>query len=974
MNLYKRHFKRLFFIVILLVGKWNFLFCQDVIGQSSVLNFNFEDIKAGTQTWMITQDKFGIMYFGNSEGLLTYNGSEWNLYPLPNKTTLRSVIVAPDGKIYAGGQNEFGYFFPSENGTLIFHSLKNIFPKSQQSFGDAWNATLTGKEIFFRCSDKIFHIDERKKTKVFPTESEWLFLGTANGKVFAQDRNKGLLYFDNGGWKLLTQKTNNTIVTSIMPLSKDSILFSTLKSGVFILAGNNWTSLPIDKTISQYHIYNAIKIGDTLFALGTTSNGVFIIDKKGKTIRHLSRNTQLQNNNVLSMYMDNQSNLWLGLDRGIDMVNNDAAIQKINPVLNTPAACYTAKIFNHNLYIGTSDGLYSLPISLSENEDVSNAKGTFSRIENSGGQVWGLFSIDDKLLMGHNDGAFVIENNKANQIYKGPGTWIFRTLSDSSKSYTDVLAGTYYALNWLRLNGKKISDSGKIKNSLYESFRFMEIDSANRVIWAAHPYRGIYKMKLDSSSHAMKYSKLYTSKDGLPDDLENYVYKIRGQIIFCTTKGIYAYNEKKDRFEQDKFYGKIFGNIPIRFITEDNQNRLWFAARKKLGVVLKNNEIKYFSEITDKLIDGFEFIYPLNDQNIFVGSVDGLVHINFKKYQHQQNNIELLLSKVITFNQRDSVLFNGYFTENEHLTDSQSTAQIKKLPAAFNSFHFQFTSPHYVPQQPIEYAYQLVGFEQNWSRWSNRNEKDYTNLPYGKYTFLARARDSQNHESKIVKYSFIILPHWYQTNLAYLIYSLIFISLIWLIKKYQLNKFQKQKEKYEKEQAQLQYLHQLEIEHNENAIIQLQKEKLENEISYKNKELASTTMHLFKRGKLLSKLKEELTDAIKKLPKAEDKSDFTKLVKMLSEAEKQDNDWEQFAIHFDDVHNNFLQNLKHIYPNLTQADLRICAYLKMNLSSKEIAQFLNISLKSVEIARYRLRKKLNITDSNVNLYDFLIET
>ena len=179
-----------------------------------------------------------------------------------------------------------------------------------------------------------------------------------------------------------------------------------------------------------------------------------------------------------------------------------------------------------------------------------------------------------------------------------------------------------------------------------------------------------------------------------------------------------------------------------------------------------------------------------------------------------------------------------------------------------------------------------------------------------------------------------------------------------------------QKRKFEKEEAQLKYLHELELEHNEREIIKLKNDRLETEVMYKNQQLASTTMHLYKRGRLLAKIKEELSTATDKLINKEDKSDFIKLLKLISGEEKKDNDWEQFSIHFDQVHNSFLQKIKNAYPELTQTDLKICAYVKMNLSSKEIAQLLNISLKGVEIGRYRLRKKLSLSPG-INLNDFI---
>ncbi|ANI90683.1 hypothetical protein A9P82_07980 [Arachidicoccus ginsenosidimutans] len=964
----------LYFLFLMVVLPFR-LFGQNIIGAPDIIYYDNEDFNAGAQTWMMGQDKFGIMYLGNADGLVTYNGKEWKIYPLPNKTLIRSVKIDNDGKIYVGGQDEFGYFFPDKKGDLAYHSLTNLFPAEDQTFGDVWNISIIGKDIFIRCANEIFHIRPDKKTEVFKSSTHWLYMADVNGKIYAQDQSAGLLEYRNGQWILLTRAVLNTIITGVLPMNTGNLLVATLKNGAFVFSEKGQlSSLPVDSKIIGDHIYTTCKINSNEYALGTTSGGVYFIDNQGKTTRHLSHNLGLQNNNILSMFLDKDKNLWLGLDKGINKVSINSAIQKILPVDGAPAACYTACIFDHKIYIGTSDGLYSSPLTLPENEDLSFSDGNFSRVENSGGQVWSLFNTKHQLLMGHTDGAFTIKNNKAIPIFKGTGAWLFKNLPSANTHENNLLTGTYFGLNRLTNINEQVSDSGQVKNSINESFRFLEIDSLHHVVWSAHPYHGIYKISMNSSMDTVISTKLYTQKNGLPNSLNNYVYSINRQIVFCTDSGLYRYDAQYDNFVKDKQYQNIFGNMPLRSVTEDDSGNIWFVSKKKLGVALKDGHIRYFPEVTGKLIAGFEYVYPLNQQNIFVGSSNGMIHINFEKYRQHHDGMGLVFNKIIAIGKKDSLLFNGYFSTGDSIYETQQKNNIATLPASFSSIHVEFTSPEYTLHNNVQYSFLLEGFDRNWSTWNARSEKDYTNLPYGKYIFRVKAKDNFNNESKEQEYTFIISPHWYQTILAYLLYIAATVVFVLLLGKYQSRKFDKQRLKYEEEQKQLQYLHQLELEHNEREIIQLQKEKLENEVTYKNKELALTTMHLFKRGKLLSKIKEELVDSVKDIPPKERSSELMKLIKMLNEAEKQDNDWEQFAVHFDDVHNNFLQNLKHAYPNLTQADLRICAYLKMNLSSKEIAQLLNISLKSVEIARYRLRKKLSITDSNVNLYDFLVET
>jgi len=215
-------------------------------------------------------------------------------------------------------------------------------------------------------------------------------------------------------------------------------------------------------------------------------------------------------------------------------------------------------------------------------------------------------------------------------------------------------------------------------------------------------------------------------------------------------------------------------------------------------------------------------------------------------------------------------------------------------------------------------------------------------------------------------------PAWYQTTWAYLFYFLLMVCIIYLAIKQQQKRFDLHRQKHEEEQRRLSYLHSLELERNEKELIALKNNSLETELNYKNKELATITMNLVERGRILLNIKEELASAIKKVNLPHLTHEFRNVFKLVSDTEKKDDDWNQFAIYFDQVHNNFLSVMKTRYPSLSSTDLKLCAYLRLNLTSKEIAQLMNISLKGVEISRYRVRKKLGLA-TEVNLYDFLMD-
>ncbi|HSN60168.1 MAG TPA: triple tyrosine motif-containing protein, partial [Ferruginibacter sp.] len=275
-------------------------------------------------------------------------------------------------------------------------------------------------------------------------------------------------------------------------------------------------------------------------------------------------------------------------------------------------------------------------------------------------------------------------------------------------------------------------------------------------------------------------------------------------------------------------------------------------------------------------------------------------------------------------------------------------------------------------QSILEYSYRMKGFEKNWSEWSKKTEKDYTNLPAGKYTFEVKAKNNLGNESEIAFYSFTILPPWYETTWAKIIYLLLFAAAIYALYRWQENKFRIQQEKYEEEQKRLLYIHELERNKVESELVALGNEKLEAEINFKNSELASSAMHLVKKGELISKLKGELTQVMKGLENPQATGELKKMIKALSDDDNMDKEWENFTKHFDKVQSDFIVELKEKHPTITGNELKLCAYLRMNLSTKEIAQLMNISVRGVEISRYRLRKKLQIA-SETSLFDYLIK-
>ena len=936
-------------------------FGQNTIGLPGIVNYTKEVYRGGAQNWDIQQDENGILYFGNNEGLLSFDGSRWRIYPLPNKTIVRSVTIGPDERIYVGGQGELGYFSPGSNGDLTYNSLVPSIPQQHRSFDDVWDIKCHEGAVYFRTNGKIFQLANQKITAFL--DKEWTFLGESNHELIAQNSQYQLCTFRQGKWEFFNgpnQIPANSWITALIPLNADSSLIATQLSGLYILSGDTISKLisPAIDQISRQNISAACLAGKDGIVLGTSQHGIYIINKAGELIQSLTNDDGVQNNNILSVFLDRNRNIWLAMDNGIDMVAYNNAVRHIYIPGHSEAAGYAVALYQNNLYMGTSNGLYTT--SLTGNEDISYTKSPIAFVPNSQGQVWNLSVVNDRLLMGHNEGAYTIDSQLANQFSATKGFWNFQSYSVPGSTPL-MIAGTYNGLSFFKYEGGSFLSANSAVN--FESSRFVTIASDGK-IWVAHPYKGLYCIPADYGKGGKM--KLYSKAQGIPS--LNFVFSIKDKILVATDNGILEYSAAKDVFVVSDYYTNLLGNTGIRYVKEDADGNLWFVSGKRVGIVDRSKakpEIIYIQELDNKIVSGFEFIYPYNSSNVVIGGEKGFYHVNYAAYKKRTPPPVVQIRLVKLTGTKDSLLYGGYNFAGNHTPE-------KEIDYQFNSLHFEYSTAVYGDAGNVEYNYLLEGFDKNRSDWTTKTEKDYTNLPPGNYSFKIRSRNNLGVESESVGYTFTILPPWYRSNLAYLLYAILFIGFNYFFFRWLRAKFLNQRKAHEEEQQRQQHLYQLEMDKQEKEIVKLKNEKLEAEIALKNAELASTTLHLVKKGDLLSKMKEDLTRQLKNDTASTYTPDLKKIVKAIGEDEKIDKDWDNFSTYFDKTHGDFLKMLKEKHPKLTAGDLKLCTYLRLNLASKDIAPLLNISVRSVELNRYRLRKKLEIP-TEVNLFDYLMQ-
>ena len=934
--------------------------CQSTIGLPAIRNFTGAESHAGFQTWDIAQDSLGRLYFADDGGLLTYDGAHWQHYSLPNKAAIRSLAIDDSGRIFVGGADEIGFFSPAAGGALAYHSLKEKLPVVAQQFADIWNIVLYGGGVFFRTNEAIIRWKDGVM-RVFDAPDNWQLMTVADTSLFAVDKTSGVEVYRGGQWEVLASLPESLHITGIVSFRRDSLLVTTLKNGLYLLTGGTLVRWPVaaDAMLKNDLIGNLRVLGPDRFGVGTSTGGVLILDGQGRLVQQFSSSEGLQNNHVLRMMTDRAGDLWLGLQNGVSFVHYNTSVKLIRPMRNNQLVSNSVRIFNGRLYVGTSNGLYVFGLDPAVG-DISLMKGEFTEVANTKGQVWGLSAIGGRLLAGHQDGALVVRGDVGESFMSRQGVWGFDSAGPGC-----VVAGTYTGLVWVHDTAGRLSEGKKV-NVLYESLPVIVYDGRGAV-WASHPYRGVFRDPLYGTGAGQPGFSHYGVKEGLPSNSNDYVAVVRGKVVAGTERGVFEYDSATDRFVRSAFFEPIFGDTSVEYLRTGEDGKIWFVSQRRVGVIdfgkASAYSVVYFPELNGQTVKGDASIYPFDKENVFVGGSEGVYDLNYSRYLAAREPVTVLMGMVKAIAEKDSLVYGGFgvFGGRE-----------VRLGNHWNSFHFEYASPLYAQAGSVVYSYRLEGFDRDWSDWTEKTEKDYTNLSYGRYTFSVRARDGLGKVSAPVRFVLVVEPAWYQTGWAYGLYFLMALGLAWLVRRRWRKRAEQLRKRYEAEQERRNYLHSLELDRSEKGLIALQNAKLEGELQFRNKELATAAMHLVERGGILSSIREELSAVIKRLNIPNLSFEFRSVFKLLGETEKSNEDWNRFALYFDEVHNNYLTTLKTKFPQLSNTDLKLCAYLRLNLSSKEIAQLLNISLKGVEVSRYRLRKKLGLA-TEVNLHDFLIE-
>ena len=918
------------FLVILLLS----FFVGNAQEMPPVANFDAKTYQAGNQNWLLSQGKDKKIYSANNSGLLVYNGEQWSLFKVPGGSAVRSVL-AIGNRVYTGSYMDFGYWEPDLQGDFNYTSLKGLFDGEIIDGEQFWHIKELDDYIVFQSLQRLYTFNKKTSTVgVLSTKGSVSNIFSVNDQVYYQVAEEGLFSIENGAQEALI--SNDIIkdkpLVGLCSFSENQLLAVTRDDGLFLIENQTWKPLVIDNYPLSESIYTALYLNSGELFLGTIGGGLYILNLNTSNVKHLSQ-PALINNTVLSLMEDSTGNIWVGLDNGLSVLYMASPFRLYTDTFGEIGTVYSSYHLNDILYLGTNQGLY---YKLEDSENYSLVPGT-------SGQVWSLNFEQGKLYAGHDRGTFEITGATARLVWEGPGTWEVKALGNR------IIQGHYNGISYL---SEKVNDSIEYIKGFDLSSRNLVVES-DSVVWVGHDHKGIFRLSLNKSNYEVESVKNY--KVSYNEGLGLQVFLFENEVYYSTENNIYKFDVEKDKFTIDNKLAVLTEKqTRITGISEVLEDGTWWSfGYDNIYYVTKDAiESKLISRTVPLPIEyrgiakGFENISLIDENKYLIGSNIG--YISFELPLPKKNQEALVINRVES----------GIKGENfkAHNIDETNLS----LDNEDNFVNFYFHIPNYGNLFKTKYSYRILDYSPGWSAWTTEASATLKNMPPGKFTFQVRGKLGDKI-TPIKSFKFSIARPWYLTNLAIALYVALLFLILFLIHKVYTSYYLRQRDKLIEDNRKRLEIEQLE---SQQEIMSLKNQKLEADVSAKNRELAASTMNIIKKNEFLTELKN-------KLQQSDNRKEVDEVISIINKNIGEKDNWNMFKEAFDNADKDFLQSVKRAHPSLTSNDLKLCAYLRLNLSSKEIAPLLNISVRSVEIKRYRLRKKMDL-DREQGLSEYIL--
>lgn len=946
-----------FFTLIVIALSWGL--CPAFSGKYPILNFTPADYRAGIQNIDFAQNRDMDLFVANNLGVLSFNGNKWNAYPLKPGKKIRSLAFDEDtNRLYIGAQGDFGYIDEDWN----YVSLIEKIPPANRDFDEVWDVYLLNSKVYF-CTFQGIYIYDNESVVVAESKSLLNRSFLANGKLFTQTPNGTLLEVKGEGIvPAFPQNLNNRIIAGVIPYEEGYLIFYNSGEIEFTSAfGVAPKYGALVKALQGKYVNHVLQLSDTRLAIATQTAGLFLFDLHSQSVENITMREGLLSNACLRAFQDYAGHLWVGMQNGIALVDINSPMRFISQNIDLQGSGYEAFDAQEGTYYTTSNGIYFLK--------KNTAKSVF--LSGTEGPAYGMQKIAGKLYAGHHTGLFLLANGSAKRIAATDGLWQVKQLM-SRPEY--AIGGTYSGLYLFSLSDKMELQPIRKIEGFNESSRFFEEDRKGRV-WVGQFYKGLYHLSLSNDLREATVVKVSIDQEPSLDE-QLILSRIDNELYLATRAGVFKIDQTTDRVVEAPLFTKDVGRQIVYLLTQDNQKNIHIYTENLVGFykqISANNYVFVPSSL-------YQQRYAFNNDllNVSVNTTAGVLFNANEGFIHYQPEREtrvgierpLLISRVFSVAE-DQVLF-----ARKPFADKTASQEKIKVSQQARVLQFNVESFQFNEAGSPQFRYFLDGFDDEYGEWTSTATKEYTNLREGDYVFYVQTRNYLGEIVTSQPLALRVFPPFYKSLWAQIVYVLLGISALLMVSMRQKRRYsRKAKEAEEIKQEELAKKQQelIEIEHQKKQVLlQMEEEKMKSELRHLNNLLAASTMNLVVKNDYIETIKGKLKEVNRKGSNRETSQALELIVKEIDTTLRLQEDWEQFEYHFDQVHGDFLSRLREEFADLSPNEQKLCAFLRLNLNTKDIANLMGISQRGVEVARYRLRKKLGL-DGGQNLSKFILD-
>ena len=744
-------------------------------------NYGFKN-----NNFSMVQDQSGVLYISNSNGILQFDGNYWRLIKFQG---IPKLAVTSNGTLFAGAQNQFGYF-ESDESSYRFISLLDSSQLHLDKTEQIEKLIAFDDKVYFHTRNKLFIYHDGMVELIKESNTE-LELFCVNNQLMVESLNENLFKLVGTELLILPHSTffKDKNIIDMLPLDGKVLIKTEKEKGFYLFDNYEITSFntQIDAFLEQNIYKTALALNNKYYVIGTEMAGIAVIDKKGSLVCTINDYSGLYSFDINHLFIDKNNTLWALHNKALSRIEINSPYRYYNKNHGLQGNISSVIRFKGNLYVATSKGVFYWPRHINE-------KMQFEKIPQIRSNCFEFHLLDNQLFVSGADGIYEIKNHKASLFYNREAEEITSVLH--SKQHPDLIfLGQKDGLHAIRYVEEILIIEKKLEGIDAEISSIAE--DADGTLWLTNNLNEVYRVDpFDKYQPKLPYT-LYHPGNKLPGDIDwIHLYPIKNAVLFSTSNGIYRYSSADDSFYQDTLLGVDFTTKSnwVYPIVEDSEGNIWFniiekTESKNLSLVkycksdtLIELEPLPINRIQDLFISS---IHPDDDGIIWFGGFEGLVSYDLNKEIVHQNEIDLLFNRIIIG--KDSVVYQLPIGKSLETT-GRNVYQYK-----FNDILFEFSSPDFESEEQIYYQYRLEGFDNHWSAWTNTHFKEYTNLYEGKYTFKLRSKNMYGEISPLKEFLFEIKAPYYRSNIAFLLYIITLTLLFVLISKWREYFFAKEK-------------------------------------------------------------------------------------------------------------------------------------------------------------------------------------